>query len=360
MGRRGGEGDSDPARLRPREGFQGLDLTSLLCGRAAEGQAAAPIFCEMSSSSAKVGRLTLCPTPIGNLRDITLRTLDVLREVDVIACEDTRRTGLLLDHHDLRREGLILLSLHEHNERGRVPDLVRRMRDGAHVALVSDAGTPLISDPGFPLVSAAIAEGVPVQALPGPSAVITALVASGLPSSSFHFVGFLPRGHGELRRLLTGCSETIVAFESPRRLADSLAVLAELDPRRPVAVCRELSKLHEEVVRGAAAEMAADYAGQEPRGEIVLVIGAGAEQGDWHAASEALEALVQAGARRRPAARVVAGLTGVSANALYRGQPTTRQPTTPGADQQPGPAPANASRAAEYGESRTAGSLRRQ
>lgn len=285
----------------------------------------------MSGNGAKVGQLTVCPTPIGNLRDITLRTLDVLREADVIACEDTRRAGLLLDHHDLRREGVKLLSLHEHNERERVPDLVRRMHAGDHVALISDAGTPLISDPGFPLVQAAIAAGIEVQALPGPSAVITALVASGLPASSFRFTGFLPRGHDEMQRLLSGSLETIVAFESPRRLGASLAVLAALDPQRPVAVCRELSKLHEEVLRGTASELAARYAEQDARGEIVLVIGQSRLQGDWSAAQAAMDELVGAGARRRPAARVVAGLTGVSANALYRGElerqpPVAREP----------------------------------
>lgn len=279
----------------------------------------------MSDQGAKVGRLTVCPTPIGNLRDITLRTLDVLREADAIACEDTRRTGLLLDHHGLRREGARLISLHEHNERQRVDGLVRRMREGAHVALVSDAGTPLISDPGFPLVQAAIAEDIEVEALPGPSAVMSALVSSGLPVSNFHFAGFLPRGGRQLERLFsrgseTIGSETIVAFESPRRLSTTLASLAKLDPERPVAVCRELSKLHEEVSRGTAAELAQRYADEQARGEIVLVIGAGAGQGDRQAATAALRALVEAGARRRVAARIVAGLTGVSANALYEGE----------------------------------------
>jgi 16S rRNA (cytidine1402-2'-O)-methyltransferase len=273
----------------------------------------------MSGTGAKVGRLTVCPTPIGNMRDITLRTLDVLREADAIACEDTRRSGLLLDHHGLRRPGRALVSLHEHNERERVPDLLRRMRDGAHVALISDAGMPLISDPGFPLVRATIAEGIEVQVLPGPSALLTGLVASGLPASSFRFAGFLPRGRGELTRLLAGASEPLVAFESPRRLAGTLSVLAEIDPGRPVAVCRELSKLHEEIVRGPAGELAARYAAEQARGEIVLVIGAGAQVGDIQAAVAAVDALVEAGARRRPAARVVAGLTGVSANVLYRG-----------------------------------------
>lgn len=273
----------------------------------------------MSGTGAKVGRLTVCPTPIGNMRDITLRTLDVLREADAIACEDTRRSGLLLDHHGLRRLGQALISLHEHNERERVPELLARMREGAHVALVSDAGMPLISDPGFPLVAAAIAEGIEVQALPGPSALLSGLVVSGLPSSSFRFAGFLPRGRGELTRLLAGASETLVAFESPRRLAGTLSALAEIDPERPVALCRELSKLHEEIVRGSAADLAARYASEQARGEIVLVIGAAGEVGDFKAACAAVDALVAAGARRRPAARVVAGLTGVSANALYRG-----------------------------------------
>jgi 16S rRNA (cytidine1402-2'-O)-methyltransferase len=276
----------------------------------------------MSGSDAKVGRLTVCPTPIGNLRDITLRTLDVLREADAIACEDTRRTGLLLEHYGLRREGVRLISLHEHNERERAGELMRAMHEGAHVVLVSDAGMPLISDPGFPLVADAIAQGIEVEVLPGPSAVLAAVVASGLPVSSFRFVGFLPRSRGELLRLLSDCLETIVAFESPRRVGSTLAVLAELDPARPVAVCRELSKLHEQVLRGEAAQLAAHYAAHQARGEIVLVIGgARREQADRQAASAALDALVAAGARRRPAARVLAGLTGVSANALYRSHP---------------------------------------
>lgn len=237
----------------------------------------------------------------------------------MIACEDTRRTGLLLDHHGLRGPQTRLLSVHEHNERERVANLLRRVRDGERIALVSDAGTPLISDPGFPLVQEAIAAGLPVEVLPGPSALLTALVASGLPASRFCFEGFLPRGRGELERLLNGASTTIVAFESPRRLASSLAALASIDPERQIAVCRELSKLHEEIVRGQAAELATRYASEPPRGEIVVVIGPPHARKDWPAAAAALEALVQAGARRRAAARVVASLTGVRPNALYEG-----------------------------------------
>src|SRR3984957_17162247 len=201
------------------------------------------------------GRLVVCPTPIGNLEDITLRVLAALREADVVACEDTRRTRVLLDRYGVSAH---LVSYHEHNERARAAELVRRMRSGAVVALVSDAGMPLVSDPGFVLVRACVAAGLAVEVLPGPSAVLAALVASALPSDRWRFAGFLPRRRAELERVFAG-PETLVAFESPRRVASSLGLLAELDPQRPVAVCRELTKLHEEVVRGTAAQLAARY-----------------------------------------------------------------------------------------------------
>ena len=194
------------------------------------------------------GRLVICPTPIGNLEDVTLRVLSALREADVVACEDTRRTRVLLDRYGVKAS---LVSYHEHNERSRAGELVGRMREGAVVALVSDAGMPVISDPGFELVRASVAAGLPVEVLPGPSAALAALVASGLPADAWHFVGFLPRKRAELERLFAATAETLVAFESPRRVAASLAVLASLDPDRPVAVARELTKVHEEVVRGA-------------------------------------------------------------------------------------------------------------
>jgi 16S rRNA (cytidine1402-2'-O)-methyltransferase len=272
----------------------------------------------MQGDGAKVGWLTVCPTPIGNLRDITLRTLDVLREADVIACEDTRRTGILLDHHGLRHPQMALLSLHEHNERERIGGLLRRIRSGAKVALVSDAGMPLICDPGFALVAAAVAAGLTVEVLPGPSALLTALASSGLPVDRFRFEGFLPRGKAELTRLLAHCPETIVAFESPRRLAASLALLSDLDGEREVAVCRELTKLHEQIVRGSAQELASRYSSEQARGEIVLVIAPSKQRGELGQASAALTELIEAGAKPRPAARVLAALTGVSANALYR------------------------------------------
>jgi 16S rRNA (cytidine1402-2'-O)-methyltransferase len=261
------------------------------------------------------GRLIVCPTPIGNLEDVTLRVLATLREADIVACEDTRRTRVLLDRYGI---GGRLISYQEHNERERADELVARMREGAVVALVSDAGMPLVSDPGFVLVRASVAAGLGVEVLPGPSAAISALVASALPAERWQFVGFLPRKRGELERILSA-PETLVAFESPRRLAASLQTLAALDPERQVAVCRELTKLHEEVVRGTAAELAARYGAEAPRGEIVLVVGpAEPSEPGLEAPLSALTRLVGAGAKPRPAAGVVAELTGVSANALYR------------------------------------------
>jgi 16S rRNA (cytidine1402-2'-O)-methyltransferase len=257
------------------------------------------------------GRLIVCPTPIGNLQDVTLRVLAALREVDVVACEDTRRTRILLARFGVSAH---LVSYHEHNEETRARELVERMRRGETVALVSDAGMPLVSDPGFVLVREAVAAGVGVEVLPGPSAVLTALVASGLPSARWRFEGFLPRKQGELRAVLSA-SETIVAFESPRRLATTLAAIA---PTREVAVCRELTKIHEEIVRGTAADLAKRYEAKPAKGEIVLVIGpAEHDQSATEQALEAVDRLVEAGAKRRTAAQVVADLTGLRANALY-------------------------------------------
>ncbi len=265
-----------------------------------------------------LGRLVVCPTPIGNLEDVTLRVLDTLRRADVVACEDTRHTRLLLERHGI---SVPLVSFHEHNEAARSQELLARVRDGALVALVSDAGTPLVSDPGFELVRECIAAGLALEALPGPSAALTALVVSGLPSERWRFVGFLPRARAKRLEIVRATGETLVAFESPRRLAATLELLAEHEPARALVVCRELTKLHEEVRRGAAAELAAHYRERQVRGEIVLVIGpaapgaAGAER--MQDALASLRALVDAGARPRAAATEVARLTDVSANALY-------------------------------------------
>jgi 16S rRNA (cytidine1402-2'-O)-methyltransferase len=263
------------------------------------------------------GKLIVCPTPIGNMEDITLRVLAALREADVIACEDTRRTGMLLKQYGVAAK---MVSYHEHNEPARAADLVKRMHHGETVALVSDAGMPLVSDPGYVLVRACVAAGVGVEVLPGPSAALAALVASALPSDVWSFRGFLPRKKGELVELFRGTKETLVAFESPRRLAETLQTLAELDPERPVAVCRELTKVHEEVVRGSAAEVAAKYGEEAARGEVVLVVGAApaSTEADMAPAVAAVRKLVESGAKPRIAAGVVAELTGTSANTLYK------------------------------------------
>jgi 16S rRNA (cytidine1402-2'-O)-methyltransferase len=280
----------------------------------------------MTTGEAPVGRLVVCPTPIGNLEDVTLRVLDALRRAELVACEDTRHTTVLLNRYGIAAR---VVSFHEHNERARAAELVERMRAGAVVALVSDAGTPLVSDPGFALVRACVAAGLELEVLPGPSAVLTALVASGLPVERWRFVGFLPRARGGLAALLTGAAETLVAFESPRRLAATLAVLATNDPQRPVAVCRELTKLHEEVRRGSAAELADHYREAPARGEIVLVIGAAdAGRASLRDALAALRELIDAGAKARPAAAAVAKLTGLRANELYREITRGEQATT--------------------------------
>ncbi len=262
------------------------------------------------------GRLIVCPTPIGNLEDVTLRVLSALRDADIVACEDTRRTRILLDRYGVKAR---LLSYHEHNERERTSELIKQMREGAVVALVSDAGTPLVSDPGLLLVQGCVAAGLAVEVLPGPSAAVAALVASALPSERWRFEGFLPRKRSEQLEIFAA-PETVVAFESPRRLAATLATLAGLDPQRPAAVCRELTKIHEEVARGTAAELAARYARKPPKGEVALVVGPareGPHESHLTAAAAAARELIAAGAKPRPAARIVAKLTGTSANAIY-------------------------------------------
>jgi 16S rRNA (cytidine1402-2'-O)-methyltransferase len=262
----------------------------------------------------------VCPTPIGNLEDVTLRALRELAEADVILCEDTRRTRVLLDRHGIRGR---LLSFHQHNEARRTGEVLPRLERGERIALASDAGLPGVSDPGARLVAAALAQGLEVSVLPGASAVETSLVASGLVGDRYTFVGYLPRTPTGLNRLweeLAGWSWPAVAFESARRLPATLASLARSHPERPVAVCRELTKRHEEVVRGSARELA-DHFTEPPKGEVTVVIGGGpvGEGGDEAAALEAVARLVEAGAPRKLAAEVVARLTGLSRNGLYRG-----------------------------------------
>lgn len=224
------------------------------------------------SGSVRPGTLYVCPTPIGNLRDITLRVLDTLREVDLIVAEDTRHTRKLLAHYEISRP---VESYHGHNERAKAVKLVDRLRGGAGVALVSDAGMPGISDPGHRLIVACLEAGLPVEVLPGPSAIVTALVASGLPTDCFVFLGFAPRKSGARERLLEELSrsgETAVFYESPHRIQAFMEALASVMPERPVALARELTKKFEEVRRGSAAELAAGVRRLPPKGEIVVVV----------------------------------------------------------------------------------------
>lgn len=216
-----------------------------------------------------MGRLYIAATPIGNLEDVTLRTLRVLADVPLVVAEDTRTAGVFLRHHGLHPR---LLSYNDHSRHERIPQILQRLAE-TDVALVSDAGTPAISDPGVELVDAARAAGFEVIGLPGPSAVVTALSVAGLRCNDFRFVGFLPRSAGELRDLLQDIAtraETLVAFEAPGRLRKTLAAIAEALHARRIAVCRELSKLHEETFVGTASEALAHFAA--PRGEIVLII----------------------------------------------------------------------------------------
>ncbi|TML44618.1 MAG: 16S rRNA (cytidine(1402)-2'-O)-methyltransferase [Actinobacteria bacterium] len=262
--------------------------------------------------------LAVCATPIGNLEDVTLRVLRELAEADLILCEDTRHTRRLLVRHGIRAH---LRSYHEHNEAARTAELLPRLQAGERIALVSDAGLPGISDPGARLVTAALEAGVAVTVLPGASAVDTALVASGFAGERYQFVGFLPRSEQALRRVWEEFAHwpwPVVAFESPRRLPATLRSLAAVDPERPLAVCRELTKRYEQVARASARELAAQFA-EPPRGEITLVLGPGSEgePADIASAAEAVAELAAAGVARSRAAAVVARLTGLPRKRLY-------------------------------------------
>jgi 16S rRNA (cytidine1402-2'-O)-methyltransferase len=264
--------------------------------------------------------LVVCPTPIGNLEDVTIRVLRELGEADLVLCEDTRRTRTLLQRHDVRAK---LLSYHRLNEEKRITEVLPRLEAGERIALASDAGLPALNDPGARLISAALERGLDVVVLPGPSAIETALVASGLVGDRYSFVGYVPRDHEGRERLWVDTDRwrwPVVAFDSPRRLPSTLASLAAASPERQVAVCRELTKRFEEVVRGPAHEVAAHFR-EPPKGEVTLVLGAGAGSEGDHLATEAVAAvaeLADAGLPRRRAADVVARLTGVSRNRLYR------------------------------------------
>lgn len=220
-----------------------------------------------------LGCLYLVGTPIGNLEDITLRALRILKEVDEIACEDTRHTQKLLQHYDIRKP---LVSYHEHNELTRAPELLISLEQGAKIALVSDAGMPLVSDPGHRLVTLCLRHHVPVVPVPGPSAVLASLAASGLPNEEFLFVGFLPARSGERRRALERLrieERTIVLYEAPHRIAECVADAREVLGDRPACIAREVTKLHEEFRRGKLSDLSASLEERPGKGEITLLIG---------------------------------------------------------------------------------------
>lgn len=267
------------------------------------------------------GALVVCATPIGNLGDVTLRVLDALRDADVIQAEDTRVTRKLLARYEI---ATATESFHAHNAQERTPGVLERIVAGQRVALVSDAGTPGISDPGAQLVDAALEAGLPVEVLPGPSAITTALVASGLPTHAFYFGGFLPRKPGPRARALEALADlnaTLVFYESPRRTAVTLAAIAEVLPGRRAAMARELTKLHEEIARGDVLSLSRSLAGRELKGEVVLLIGPPSRERapvDEESVATRVQALVGSGLSTKDAVRQVATELGLPRNDVYR------------------------------------------
>lgn len=267
------------------------------------------------------GRLILCATPIGNLEDVTLRSLRVLREADIVACEDTRRIRKLLTHHGIQVKKLAVYN--EANERRRSPELVEKMTAGAMLVLVTDAGMPGLSDPGYRLVRASVDAGVTVEVVPGPTAAISALAVSGLPPARFVFEGFLPRRSGDRRRRIEELREeqrTLVFYESPHRIEGTLGDMSEILGDRPAALARELTKLHEEVRRGTLGELLDGARSVPPRGEIVLVVG-GALRRDREVVpaelATAARELMSGGLERRAAMQQVAREAGVSKRDVF-------------------------------------------
>jgi 16S rRNA (cytidine1402-2'-O)-methyltransferase len=278
----------------------------------------------VAAVDAAQGRLYIVATPIGNLEDITLRALRILKEVDQIACEDTRHTQKLLSHYDIHKS---LISYHEHNEITRAPELVIAMESGAKIALVSDAGMPLVSDPGYRLVTLCVRHRIPVVPIPGPSALLTALSASGLPNEEFLFVGFLPNRSGERRRALERLrieDRTIIFYEAPHRVAETVVEAREILGDRNACLAREVTKLHEEFRRGRLSEIAASLAERPARGEITLLIapednaGAGSQAGSSQSIAARVEELMhQAKLDRKEALKVAAKERGLTRRAAY-------------------------------------------
>ncbi|HEY1421833.1 MAG TPA: 16S rRNA (cytidine(1402)-2'-O)-methyltransferase [Candidatus Acidoferrum sp.] len=276
-------------------------------------------------SSNRQACLYLVATPIGNLEDITLRALRILKEVDQIACEDTRHTQKLLSHYDIQKP---LVSYHEHNELTRAPELVLAMEQGAQIALVSDAGVPLVSDPGYRLVTLCLRHHLPVIPIPGPSALLAALSASGLPNEEFLFAGFLPARSGERRRALERLrieDRTIIFYEAPHRIEETLIEAREILGDRPACIAREVTKIHEEFRRGSLAELAASLADKPARGEITLLIGPvpAEERSTLRDTSQSLadrveELMRQAKMDRKEALKLAAKERGISKRAAYQ------------------------------------------
>jgi 16S rRNA (cytidine1402-2'-O)-methyltransferase len=264
--------------------------------------------------------LFVVATPIGNLEDITFRAVRILKEVDWIACEDTRQTAKLLQHYEIETP---TLSYHEHNEMERARDLVSRMLSGSSGALVSDAGMPLVSDPGYRLVHAAVEARIPVVALPGPSASLTALAASGLPTDQFHFGGFLPVKPGQRFHAIEAIRHehaTVIFYEAPHRILDALADIESALGPRQVVVARELTKMHEEYLRGTAAEIRTELVNRDAvRGEFTVLIGKATKPvADNTPINDAVESCIRGGMSRMEAMKTVARQRGLSKRDVYR------------------------------------------
>lgn len=275
------------------------------------------------------GRLYVCATPIGNLEDVTLRLLRVLSEVDLVAAEDTRRTRKLFTHHGIHNT---LVSYHQANEHRQTSYLIERIRKGDRVALVSDGGLPAISDPGYLLVTAAIAGQLPVEVIPGPSAGLTALVLSGLPTARFAFEGFLPKAAGERRTRLeavAGDDRTLVFFEAPGRVRPTLLDMRETLGNRRVALARELTKVHEQVLRGSIDQMVSELQ-EDLKGEVVLVVEGARQEPDLPAAVDAARRLAAAGATKSQAAAQAAARHRVARRTVYQALLDAPTPDQPG------------------------------
>jgi 16S rRNA (cytidine1402-2'-O)-methyltransferase len=277
------------------------------------------------------GILYLVASPIGNLEDITFRAVRTLKDCDLIACEDTRHTLKLLNHYGIEKP---LISYHDHNESERSAELIGRLRHGSSVALISDAGMPLVADPGYRLVTSAVAEGISVQPIPGPSALVTALAASGLPTDSFRFAGFLPPKSGQRSNALEalkGDQATLIFYEAPHRILDTLVDVDRIMGARPVVIARELTKTHEEFLRGTAQQVLEILRARDRvKGEITLLIGKGgkheAPAGEAVPIDEAVAAAERDGLTRMDAIKAVAKRRGLSKREVYQQVIDTRSP----------------------------------